>query len=216
MQWIDHHKLDGQHAFLGASKPQWTKWDEELIVKRFNNSHAADVGTAIHALAKDLIKSRTRINLGDKNLINLAVYRSVPKAYPNGFDSDTILKTLVPYVNDAIGFHMDPEIILYYSDNCFGTTDAIQYYEKEHILRNHDLKTGVLPVHEEQLFIYNALFCLEYNKDPKGITFLDRFYQNGEIKEINPSSKEIKKFMDLIINDNSVIEKFLKTYMEAN
>ena len=60
MEWNDHHKLEGQHAFFGASKPQWTKWDNDTLVARFNSSHAADVGTAVHALAKDLIKAHIR------------------------------------------------------------------------------------------------------------------------------------------------------------
>lgn len=214
MEWIDHHRLEGQHAFLGASKPQWLKWDDETLIKRFDTSHAADVGTAIHALAKDLIKARIRLTPNDGHLIDLTVFRSVPKAYPNGYTTDKVLQTLIPYVNDAIGFHMDPEIILYYSDNCFGTTDTIQYDEKERVLRNHDLKTGVLPVHEEQLFIYNALFCLEYRKDPKNITFIDRFYQNGDIREIRPTSKEIKKIMNLIIMDDTTIGQYLKASKE--
>ena len=31
------------------------------------------------------------------------------------------------YVNDAIGFKMIPEQPLFYSENCFGTTDAIVF-----------------------------------------------------------------------------------------
>ena len=51
---------------------------------------------------------------------------------------------------------------LYFSENCFGTTDAIYY--KNGILRIHDLKTGIMPAHMEQLEIYAALFLLEYEK----------------------------------------------------
>ena len=212
MEWNDHHKLEGQHAFLGASKPQWTKWDNDTLVARFNSSHAADVGTAVHALAKDLIKAHIRLTEYDMKLVDYAVYKSVPKAYPMGYNTVSIFKTLMPYVNDAIGFHMSPEVILYYSDNCFGTTDAIFYDEKKRLLRTHDLKTGVLPVHDEQLYIYNALFCLEYRKDPKDMMFSDRFYKCGEVKELNPTPKEIRKYMDLIISDDAFISKYLSGF----
>lgn len=60
------------------------------------------------------------------------------------------------YVNDAIGFKMTPEQPLFYSENCFGTADAISYRNK--LLRIHDLKTGLIPAHMEQLMIYAALF----------------------------------------------------------
>ena len=61
------------------------------------------------------------------------------------------------YVNDAIKFGLKPEQPLYYSRNCFGTTDAIGF--DNGILRIHDYKSGIVPAHEEQLFIYGSLFC---------------------------------------------------------
>lgn len=60
------------------------------------------------------------------------------------------------YVNDAISFRMVPEQILFYSENCFGTADTIVF--RNGTLRIHDLKTGVVPAHMEQLEIYAALF----------------------------------------------------------
>ena len=211
MRWNDHRKLEGLHAFLGASKPQWMKYDKEQLITRYNNYYAADVGTAVHALAKDLINARIKLSQNDLNVMNRTVYRYVNKAYPNGYDQDAILSNLIPYVNDAIGYHMDPEVILYYSDNCFGTTDAIYYDEKKRVLRIHDLKTGSTPVHDEQLFIYDALFCLEYNVDPDKLTLIaNRFYQNSEIREIIADPKEIKRIMNLIILDDKHINGYLK------
>lgn len=210
MIWNDHRYLQGQHAFLGASKPQWIKWDDQTLIKRFNTSHAADVGTAIHALAKDLIEARMVITENDEHLIDMTIFKNVRKAYPNGYDKVAILTNLIPYVRDAIGFRMSPEVILYYSDNCFGTTDAISFDEKEKILRISDLKTGTMPVHEEQLFIYDALFCIEYGRDPRKIKFENRFYQNGKITLFTPDSSLIKNFMDIAIKDNTKIEEYLR------
>jgi hypothetical protein len=49
--------------------------------------------------------------------------------------------TLNLYVNDALGYRMTPEQVLYFSENCFGTADAISFRRNK--LRIHDLKTGI-------------------------------------------------------------------------
>jgi hypothetical protein len=114
-------------------------------------------------------------------------------------------KTLNMYVNDAIGFKMNPEQVLYYSDNCFGTADAIIF--RNNLLRIHDLKTGVTKAHMEQLEIYAALFCLEYKMKPGNIDMELRIYQNNEIVVYNPTADDILPIMDKIITFDKVIEK---------
>ena len=109
------------------------------------------------------------------------------------------------YVNDAIGFKMIPEQILYYSENCFGTADAIMF--RDRFLRIHDLKTGVIPAHMEQLKIYAALFCLEYKVKPSEIDMELRLYQNNEILYDEPTAEDIVPIMDKIITFDKVIRK---------
>ena len=109
------------------------------------------------------------------------------------------------YVNDAIGFKMTPEQILYYSDNCFGTADAILF--RNNFLRIHDLKTGKILAHMEQLEIYAALFCLEYRVKPGDIEMELRIYQNNEILYHNPMAEDIAPIMDRIITFDKVIKK---------
>jgi hypothetical protein len=93
---------------------------------------------------------------------------------------------------------MKPEQILFYSDNCFGTADAISY--KNNFLRIHDLKTGVTPAHLEQLQIYAALFCLEYHFKPSDIQMELRTYQNNEVQIFEPSVEHIAPIMDKAIS----------------
>ena len=114
-------------------------------------------------------------------------------------------KTLNMYVNDAIGYKMTPEQILYYSDNCFGTADSIVF--RNRLLRIHDLKTGVIPAHMEQLEIYAALFCLEYAVKPSDIDIELRLYQNNEIVYHNPTTEDIVPIMDKIITFDKIINK---------
>ena len=130
-------------------------------------------GTEMHELAKLLIKNRQE--LPDEP------------------------KTFNMYVNDAIKYKMSPEVLLYYSDNCFGTADAIIFDDKKRTLRIHDLKTGVTPAHMEQLEIYAAFFCLEYQKNPEDIMIVLRLYQNNEIIEEIPEPQVIREIMAKII-----------------
>jgi hypothetical protein len=112
-------------------------------------------------------------------------------------------KTLNMFVNDAIGYKMESEQILLYSENCFGTADAICF--RNDILRIHDLKTGELKTHMEQLMIYAALFCLEYKVKPHDIQIVLRIYQNNEIVELEPEPDDIVHIMDRIISADKII-----------
>ena len=147
-----HSNLEGCHAFLGASKYHWINYDEDKLIETYNRAMAVQRGTELHDLAARCIK------LGQK----------LPKSK----------KTLNMYVNDAIGYRMTPEQILYYSPNCFGTADAVSF--SNNLLRIHDLKTGMTPAHMEQLVIYASLFCLEYRVRPGEINFELRIYQSDD------------------------------------
>ena len=114
-------------------------------------------------------------------------------------------KSLNQYVNDSIGFRMEPELVLYYSDNAFGTVDSISF--RNGLLRIHDLKTGATPASMRQLEIYAALFCLEYDEDPYKIEMELRLYQSDEINVHKPNPDDIKIIMDKIILFDQIIDK---------
>lgn len=179
MNFNKHCSLEGKHAFLGASKYHWINYDEEKIAESYSKFQATLKGTVLHDFACQCIQ------LGQK----------LPKSQ----------KTLNMYVNDAIGFKMKPEQVLYYSDNCFGTADAIIF--RNNMLRIHDLKTGVTKAHMEQLEIYAALFCLEYRKKPGDIGIELRIYQNNEIIVHHPTVEDIVPIMDKIITFDKILEK---------
>ena len=100
---------------------------------------------------------------------------------------------------------MTPEQVLFYSENCFGTTDAIAF--RNNLLRIHDFKSGVVPAHMEQLDIYAALFCLEYAVRPADIEIELRLYQNSEIVYANPTADDILPIMEKIITFDKIINK---------
>jgi len=179
MNFNRHSDLVGLHAFLGASKYHWTNYDEEKVSNAFLKHLATERGTRLHAFADEAIKLGIRL----------------PKTK----------QTLNMYVNDAIGYKMITEQPLYYSDNCFGTVDAISF--KKNFLRIHDFKSGVSPTSMRQLEIYVALFCLEYGVNPNSIEMELRIYQNDEMVVHDPSREDILFIMEKIITFDKRIDK---------
>ena len=170
MKWNDHSRLEGSHAFLGASQFHWLNYDEKKLIERWQSAEAIKRGTELHEYAA--------------NAIRLGIWQK-----------DTG-HTLEQHINDAIGFGLDPEVVLYYSEFCYGTSDAIGF--KNDLLRIHDLKTGKIEAHMQQLYIYAALFCLEYSVKPGEIQMETRIYQNNEIFIDNPTAETILPIMSII------------------
>lgn len=116
-------------------------------------------------------------------------------------------KTLATYVNDAIKYKMASEQTLYYSDNCFGSPDAIAFRRKK--LRIHDLKNGISRASVHQLEVYAALFCLEYDVNPYEIQIELRIYQNEEVTIYDADPNQINEIMGTIIEFDMRIQ-FMK------
>lgn len=171
MNFNEHYNLIGKHAFLSPSKYSWVNYDEEKLKERYLAAQAKERGLELHALAE------TCIRLG----VKLAKNKN----------------TLNRFVNDAIGFKMNPEQPLYYSDNCFGTADAISF--RKNYLRIHDLKTGSVPASMTQLMIYAAIFCLEYGYQPEDIIMELRIYQFNEVETLLADPEDISHIMDTIV-----------------
>lgn len=180
MKFNAHSALTGQHAFLSASNYHWLNYDPDKLTERYLKHQAVQRGTDLHDLACRCIK--------------LGV--CMPR---NG-------KTMNRYVNDAIGFRMTPEQVLYYSPNCFGTADAISF--DKNFLRIHDLKTGESDTSMHQLQIYAALFCLEYAVHPETLDGIElRIYQSNDVRVENPEPSLIREIMGIIERDDQIIEK---------
>lgn len=179
MNFNEHSHLIDKHAFLSPSRYHWINYSDEKLEQTYSNYEACALGVRLHSLAKECI------DLGIK----------LPRSK----------KTLNMYVNDAIGFRMNTEQILFYSENCFGTTDAISF--KKNKLRIHDYKSGVTPTSMKQLEVYTALFCLEYDIEVNDIFIELRIYQLDEINIHIPTPEDIKYIMHKIISFDNKIDK---------
>lgn len=184
LEFNRHKNLEGLHAPFSASQSSWLRYDDDKVLEVYSNKKAAEMGTKLHQWAKDTIDLKIK----------------QPKSN----------KTLYAYVNDAIGFKMSTEVVLFYSPRFFGTADAISFktINGRGFLRIHDLKTGTTKVKMEQLMVYAALFCLEYKIKPGDIDFELRIYQNNEILYHNPTAEDILPIMDKIKHLDELLERY--------
>jgi len=187
MIFNEHWHLRGKHAWLSASKYQWVNYTPERLREVFVNDQKKAMGTRLHEFAQ------MAIELGQKQ----------PKSG----------RTLNNYINDAIGFRMSAEKVLYFSDDIFGTPDAIGFKETHPefpngILRIFDLKTGDNQAKMTQLEVYAALFCLEYEKDPEVIAIDLRIYQTNKVDELAPEPANIRFIMNKIEDFADLIEQW--------
>lgn len=206
MVFDKHLELEGLHAFLSPSQFHWINYTQDKLVERWANAQATEMGTKLHAFAHEAIELN-RMQPRNHDTVNL-------------------------FINDAIGYKMISEQPLFYSWNCFGTADAISY--KRNFLRIHDLKTGKTEAHFEQLRVYAALFCLNYQNrvselrregksdgdiarlldvslkelhfDPEQMNGIElRIYQLGDIRVEEADPTEIRRLMDIIVSFDNII-----------
>lgn len=200
----DHRRLEGKHAYLGCSQSHWKNRSDEQLVNMYYSKFSTEIGTAMHALAQFCIVNKIKLNVNQTALIEVELTRlGIPRA---AYDTQFLLETLVLFVNDAIGFRMDSEVILAYDEKyAFGTADAFRCDESKKEIRISDMKTGKHEANMEQLLLYAAQFCLEYNKKPNNYTFILRIYQFGEIVEYLPQAKEVEERMKSIVHATQVL-----------
>jgi hypothetical protein len=170
---------------MAPSNYHWVNYDEDKMDKTIFTAQAARLGDRKHALAAELINLRVKL--------------------------PTLRKTINLYVNDAIGYGMTPEQPLYYSENCFGTADAISFrldpVTERWMLRIHDLKTGSTRTSVKQLEIYACLFALEYNFDISEIDIELRIYKSDDIEIYIPDLDDLLHIIDKIKTYDKRIEE---------
>ena len=173
MNFNKHSDLAGAHSFLSPSNFHWINYSPEKLEAVYNNQQAKQRGNILHEFASTAIDMKIKL-AGHKKALN-------------------------QFVNDSIGFMMESELVLYYSDNAFGTADAISF--RDNLLRIFDLKTGVTKASFKQLDVYVALFCLEYGVNPHDIDIETRIYQGNGYEVSIPEP-------DYIVDIMNTIEKF--------
>lgn len=198
MNFNKHSELEGKHSVLSASNNSWTSYTAMKMAESYDNGRLKYRGTLWHEVACNAILYS----------IDLSKY------YVNSDQAKLVSK----YVHDCIRDEMTPEVVLYYSRNAFGTSDAIKYDEENRILYVYDLKTGKRKAKPKQLYIYAAYFCLEYNHHPEDLSFHFRIYQNDSVGPFysyyTGDSDTVRKYMDIIRALDIVIEKERNSHLD--
>lgn len=177
MRFNKHLRFQGEHAFLSPSNYHWINYTPERLTERWTAAMASAWGTMQHEYAMNEIRAG---RLSDHS------------------------GTLGMYINDCIRYRMETEQMLFYSENCFGTADAIAF--RYNTLRISDYKSGVVKGSVHQLEVYAALFCLEYDKDPFKINIELRLYQDGEVSVFDADPEDIMLIMERIQEFDNIIE----------
>lgn len=178
MHFNKHLNLHGEHAFLSPSSYHWINYTPDRLAERWTTAQASAYGVYMHEYAKEEIDSgRLSEHAG----------------------------TIGMYINDCIEFGMTTEQVLFYSENCFGTADAIAF--RYRTLRISDLKSGAIKGSVHQLEVYAALFCLEYDKDPRDINIELRIYQDDECLVYDADAEDIWFIMEKIQEFDKQIEQ---------
>lgn len=185
MRFNDHSKLAGSHALLSPSNYHWVNYDDHKLDAKVFAAFQATRGTQLHNLAQQMIEL--------------------------GIKLPTTNQTLNLYVNDCIGFRMQPEVTLFFSPNAYGTADAISF--RAQLLRIFDLKTGLTKTSVKQLEVYCALFCLEYDVKPMAIQMELRIYQNDDVQIFEGDPLEVARIMSKIVDfDRRINELRMEAY----
>jgi hypothetical protein len=177
MRFNKHLRFRGEHAFLSPSNYHWINYSPNRLTERW---------TAAQASA--WVSLSTRVCNGRDQSWRLSDHSGI----------------LGLYINDCIHYRMETEQVLFYSENCFGTADAIAFRYKT--LRISDLKTGFTKASVHQLEVYAALFCLEYGINPEDINIELRIYQDPEVSVFDADPEDIRLIMDKIVEFDSLIQ----------
>lgn len=221
MNYKDYSSLKGKHALFSPSQPAFFNFTEDEFRERLITKCKSGLGTELHAWAFLKIKRRHKVN-GVREIAKDIDEFIFDKYYLTECDRLSkegvrllralsyvpaeVFETLKAYVNDAVSFHMEPEVVLAYSERFFGTSDAVIF--SNGMLRIHDLKTGITPAKMEQLLGYDALFCLQNEIDPNSIEHELRIYQNNDILVTNPIGNDIVPFMKTIVAFDDIQREF--------
>ena len=198
---------------FSPSQSAWIRYDEEKVIDRIRNQYRTALGTEIHEYAADEITLNHKKNnirsitqeiesyiyekyKKDRNKYGLRLIEHL------NYIPKEVFETVKFYINDGIGYKMTVEQPVVYSDKIYGTIDSVCF--KDNLLRIHDLKTGSHEADMEQLEIYAALFCLEYDFRPTELEFELRLYQWDGLVVHNPTVENLLPIIDAIITTNKI------------
>ena len=218
--------LSSEHALFSPSQPAWLGYDDDEYIRKLVSKYRKAIGTEIHEWVSG------QIVLGHKATSLREIYKDIETHIfeKNSFtDSKTgeritsnfgrtllffmkyvpeeTFGTIKSYINDCIAFKMETEVRVEFSENFFGTADAIRFDGKN--LKVFDLKTGATPGKIEQPIIYACLYLLKYHIAVESVSVEARIYQNNDILGATPDTSELIPIMNKIIHLDNLTNEFI-------
>lgn len=77
MNFVNHSKLSGLHAPFSPSQPVWLRYSDEKAITVRQNKKAAELGTRLHAWAKETIDMGIK-QPRSKKLLNIPTFQNHP------------------------------------------------------------------------------------------------------------------------------------------
>lgn len=211
--------LAGAHAIFSPSQSSWLRYDISKMIEKVHTHYRVLLGTEIHEFAADQIALGQKLSTPKSVRENLQTF--IFKKYKGNDNKITpfgekildelsylpkiVFNTTRVYIQDCVGFKMEPEKELRYSNLFWGTSDCVSF--NDGYLRIHDLKTGAIPAHIEQLQVYAALYCLMYDVKVNDISIELRIYQNNEVVCDKPTAETIGSIMNFMVKRDYEIRK---------
>jgi len=211
--------LIGAHAIFSPSQSSWLRYDVPKMIEKVHTHYRVILGTEIHEFAADQISLRQKLSTPKSVKENLRTFifnkykDNDNRIIPYGekildeinFLPKIVFNTTMVYIQDGVGFKMEPEKKLMYSELFWGTSDSVSF--RDGYLRIHDLKTGAVPAHMEQLQVYAALYCLMNDVKVNDISIELRIYQNNEVLCDKPTSETIGSIMNFMVKRDYELRK---------
>jgi len=207
------------HAIFSPSQSSWLRYDISKMIDKIHTYYRVILGTEIHEFAADQISLGQKLATPKSVKENLQtfIFRKYKgndnKITPFGekiidelsYLPKVVFSTTRVYIQDCVGFKMDPEQELRYSNLFWGTSDCVSF--RDGYLRIHDLKTGAVPAHMEQLQVYAALYCLMHDVKVNDISIELRIYQNNEVICDTPTAETIGSIMNFMVKRDYELRK---------
>jgi hypothetical protein len=162
---------------------------------KLEGTHAFLSPSSYHWINYDQAKLLERLNASEaasrgSSLHELAAHAISEGVYLREDEGNLATYCLAMYVNDAIDLGMVPEQTLFY------------------------YKSGVSPTSEKQLYVYAALFCLEYGYLPYEVNGELRIYQFDGYRSFEIDRAFLAHVVDMIRMHDKNIEEFREARRE--
>ena len=132
MNFNNHSNLEGQHAFLGASKYHWINYGEDKVAEAYRNFLATQKGTVLHAFAAQCIMLNQKLPKS-KQTLNMYVNDALKNPLNHGSiktKTDNLGRPSQQFIGKSATVAVNPENGTITTTWCTGSRTKRKYLKK--------------------------------------------------------------------------------------